>query len=162
MIDITTISAHSTMLAMRNINNGHPINNKFEENPNHGQCPYTLAVELGISVNRRIIYVHFLIQGSMVSGGSGTVGLGAPTALEEYVDILSVQQLLLDTPNTATSTGTAATTSGVVGGVGLNAGGGGNGVGVQKSRPRLNVQKAVEYSHAASSVLGNHTLGEFD
>lgn len=55
------------------------------------------------------------------------------------MDILSVQQLLLDTP----------TTSGQSPGSGL-----------QKPRPRLNVQKAVEY-YSSSSVVGNPIIGEF-
>lgn len=86
--------------------------------------------------------INCLIQGSLV-GGSGLNTTSA--ALEEYVDILSVQQLLLDTPTTSTLTS----------GLGTSAIGG-----VQKPRPRLNVQKAVEYSSSAS--IGNHSgIGEF-
>lgn len=75
---------------------------------------------------------HFLLQGSLVNSTSA--------ALEEYVDILSVQQLLLDTPTSS------------AGGLGHS---GGSSAGVSKPRPRLNVQKAVEYS-------GNHSVGELN
>lgn len=54
------------------------------------------------------------------------------------MDILSVQQLLLDTPTGATS-------------LPLGLSSGGQGAGVQKPRPRLNVQKAVEYSVGGES-----------
>ncbi len=47
------------------------------------------------------------------------------SGLDEYVDILQVQQLLLDS---SPSTSTSATTS------------------TSRPRPRLNVQKAAEYS----------------
>lgn len=55
------------------------------------------------------------------------------------MDILSVQQLLLDTPTGGTSLP-----------LGLQSGSG-QGAGVQKPRPRLNVQKAVEYSVGGES-----------
>lgn len=71
------------------------------------------------------------------------------------MDILSVQQLLLDTPPATTSTGGSA--------VGSLSGQGSSSTGVQKPRPRLNVQKAIEYSTSGggSSVgIGNNSLGE--
>lgn len=56
------------------------------------------------------------------------------SGLDEYVDILQVQQLLLDS---SPSTSTSATTS------------------TSRPRPRLNVQKAAEYS---SQVQGTACL----
>lgn len=77
------------------------------------------------------LHLHFLLQGS-------GAGLNSSVALEEYVDILSVQQLLLDTPTTTSSLAGHSSSSGTHG--------------VSKPRPRLNVQKAVEYS----TVVGSH------
>lgn len=56
------------------------------------------------------------------------------------MDILSVQQLLLDTPTSSAA------------GLGHS---GGSSAGLSKPRPRLNVQKAVEYS-------GTHSVGELN
>lgn len=54
------------------------------------------------------------------------------TGLDEYVDILQVQQLLLDS---SPSTSTSATTS------------------TSRPRPRLNVQKAAEYSSQVQGTI---------
>ncbi|XP_055676675.1 mucin-19 isoform X3 [Lutzomyia longipalpis] len=63
---------------------------------------------------------------SCLGNTTGPSGAG----LDEYVDILQVQQLLLDsTPPTGVSTGTTNTTSNT-----------------SKARPRVNLQKAAEYS----------------
>lgn len=62
------------------------------------------------------------------------------------MDILSVQQLLLDTPSLSS---VGQTTTGLGPGAGA----------VQKPRPRLNVQKAIEYSSA--TAVGTQSVGEF-
>lgn len=56
------------------------------------------------------------------------------SGLDEYVDILQVQQLLLDS---SPSTSTSATTS------------------TSRPRPRLNVQKAAEYSSQVQGMKLN-------
>ncbi|XP_055676674.1 dendritic arbor reduction protein 1 isoform X2 [Lutzomyia longipalpis] len=73
---------------------------------------------------------------SCLGNTTGPSGAG----LDEYVDILQVQQLLLDsTPPTGVSTGTTNTTSNT-----------------SKARPRVNLQKAAEYS---SQVQGGVAPG---
>lgn len=69
-----------------------------------------------------------------------------PSGLEEYVDILQVQQLLLDsTPSTLTSTSTITTSNATVNST--------NSIGISRHRPRVNIQKASEYS----TTMANNT-----
>ncbi|GAB0093063.1 flocculation protein FLO11-like [Sergentomyia squamirostris] len=68
---------------------------------------------------------------SCLANSTGPTGAG----LDEYVDILQVQQLLLDsTPSTGNPTSTSSTSSNS-----------------SKSRPRVNLQKATEYSSQAQA-----------
>ena len=65
--------------------------------------------------------------------GSSSRSIAATaTGLDEYVDILQVQQLLLDTSPCTTSTATTSTA---------------------RPRPRVNVQKAAEYSNQSLSGM---------
>lgn len=76
----------------------------------------------------------FFIEDSRLNSTSN------PTGLEEYVDILQVQQLLLDsTPSSLISTPT--TSSSCVSNAAANLA-----TGAQRHRPRVNIQKAAEYS----------------
>ena len=109
------------MLAMRSNNNGHPVTHKYDDHPasSNGVFANYSPVRQSQSPQSRFLSLSPL-QGSLVGSG-----LAPSSTLEEYVDILSVQQLLLDTP-TSSSIGQS------------------QGVGVQRPRPRLNVQKSVE------------------
>lgn len=128
------------MLAMRNnnnnglsANNNSSSNNKFDDtHPSmaNGVCPTDQLIPWPGA--NHYLHLHFLLQGS-------GAGLNSSVALEEYVDILSVQQLLLDTPTTTSSLAGHSSSSGTHG--------------LSKPRPRLNVQKAVEYS----TVVGSHS-----
>lgn len=68
-----------------------------------------------------------------------------PSGLEEYVDILQVQSLLLDsTPSTSNAATSNACTSNATT-IATNSTGGGA---TRHHRPRVNIQKAAEYSTA--------------
>lgn len=77
--------------------------------------------------------INFLLfssaETSCLNNSAGPTGAG----LDEYVDILQVQQLLLDsTPATGANTGPTNNTTNT-----------------SKARPRVNLQKAAEYSSQA-------------
>lgn len=66
-----------------------------------------------------------------------------PSGLEEYVDILQVQQLLLDsTPSTSSATTSIACTTSNATTNSINSTAGAT----RHHRPRVNIQKATEYS----------------
>lgn len=63
-----------------------------------------------------------------------------PSGLEEYVDILQVQQLLLDSTPSSLSTTITTSSNSCVSNATTNSNG------TQRNRPRVNIQKAAEYS----------------
>lgn len=72
-----------------------------------------------------------------------------PSGLEEYVDILQVQQLLLDSTPSTLATSTATTSNSCLSNATVNS------CGVPRYRPRVNIQKATEYS----TTMANSTIG---
>lgn len=72
------------------------------------------------------------------------------TGLDEYVDILQVQQLLLDSsaPLPSSSSTTASTSSAYLPGANNAA---------LKCRPRVNIQKASDYSTAVAAAAASNT-----
>lgn len=92
------------------------------------------------------------ITGTLLSSYKAASKLNVPNnsaGLEEYVDILQVQQLLLD----STSTTTAPTNSSNTAANASNA---------ARHRPRVNIQRATEYSSSMANVscASTHLQGE--
>lgn len=74
-----------------------------------------------------------------------------PSGLEEYVDILQVQQLLLDSTPTSLATSTTTTSNSCLSNSTVNS------CGTQRYRPRVNIQKAAEYSTTMANSIGVST-----
>lgn len=68
--------------------------------------------------------------------------------LEEYVDILQVQQLLLDSTSSTLATSTAASSATTTNSSNTAA----NALNTARHRPRVNIQKATEYSSSMANA----------
>lgn len=92
------------------------------------------------------LHVPFLFTGTRLNSTN-------TTGLDEYVDILQVQQLLLDSsappPSSSSVSSTAASTSSTY----LS---GSNNTAL-KCRPRVNIQKASDYSTAVAAAAAANT-----
>lgn len=72
-----------------------------------------------------------------------------PAGLEEYVDILQVQQLLLDSTSASSTTTTSNPSTSSSSAVNVS--------GTARHRPRVNIQKATEYSTTISNATNGPT-----
>lgn len=86
-------------------------------------------------LNRNIFFFLFAINKDSRLNSTAN-----PSGLEEYVDILQVQQLLLDSTPSTLATSTATTSNSCISNSAVNSSG------AFRHRPRVNIQKAAEYS----------------